>query len=152
MLRKLIPLLLLILSATSAAAINQVPSVSQLQPAGTMVLTPTQKINLGKDVYRGVVATAQLMPLANIEGGNTHLLVVSFLAEESGESLRKGAVAAKITSPDGKIGTPIRLNPSDDTFQAEIQLSKKGESLVKIGSKLADDKKRIYRFFYTPGL
>jgi len=51
-------------------------------------------------------------------------------------------------SPDEHTSDPVRLNLIDDYYQSEIQLSGNGEFLITVGSKLDDDKKRIFQFFY----
>lgn len=157
MLKKIIPFLFLLVSVYPAAADNHLATESQLLPVGTAEADHYQTVDLGSDVYRGVVATAQLKRLPeSVEGGalpagkGQYLLTVSFSGEQRGEVLSKGAVAVKITSPEERISEPVRLDPTEGIFQAAILLDLNGESLVKIGSKLADDNKRIYRFFYTP--
>ena len=152
MLRKLIPVMLLLLFASQAPADNQAIPTSPLRPNRIQAQVQLRNIDLGKAAYRGVVATADLKPLPNMPGGETYLLSVGFSSQDTGRPLSEGDVAVKVISAKGKSAVPIRLNPVAGRFQAEIQLSMAGESEVRIGSKLADKKKRIYRFYFTPDL
>lgn len=136
MLRKLISILLLLLFiATTTAAVQHASG---------------QTIKLGTDAYRGVNATAQLH---QIPGGTAaagkYLLTVSFSTKSGGKVLQKGDVAARISAANRRTTDPVRLNLIDGSFQSEIQLSTKGESLITVGSKLDDDKKRIFQFSYS---
>lgn len=159
MLRKLIPFLLLLLSVSPAVADNHLSSGAEPLLTADIVVDPNREIQLGSEVYRGVVATAQLKWLPEpVEGEvlppdkSQYLLTVSFSKEKSSKIMPKGDVAVKITSPDEVTEAAIRLIPTEGAFQAAVLLDQDGESLLKIGSKLPDEKKRIYRFFFTPGL
>ena len=139
MLRKLIPVLLLLLFATSVTAAVQ----------NSYLASSSQIIKLGTDEYRGIVATAQLQQLpGDAATDGNYLLTVSFSTTDDSSVPQNGDVAVKILSPDEHTSDPVRLNLIDDYYQSEIQLSGNGEFLITVGSKLDDDKKRIFQFFY----
>jgi len=144
--------MLLLLIVTPVFSTGQPGKVAQLQSPSTQQFYAERNIDLGRDSYRGVQIAAQLSPVPGSSRGEDYLLSVSFFSVKSGKPLEEGEVAVKVTSPDGRTAAPLRLNPVDGVFRTKIRLSRKGESLVKIGSKLADEKKRIFRFFYNPTL
>lgn len=152
MLRCAIFILLLILMGHPAYADNHVSVAPLAMPQESAPPGQDQAIDLGQDVYRNVIAKAQLNRLigsAEINGKVGYLLSVSFVDEKRGLPMMDGDVAVKITTPDASVELPIRLQPIDGAFQTEIYLESTGESQLKIGSKLSDDKKRIYRFFHS---
>lgn len=140
------------LIALPAYADNHISAAPLTGQHESLSASHAQVIDLGQDVYRGVIAQAQLNRLidsAASAGKVSYLLSVSFVDEKRGVPMADGDVAVKITAPDASVAQPIRLQPIGGTFQADIYLESTGESLLTIGSKLSDEKKRIYRFFHS---
>ncbi len=138
---------------TQAAAIVD---IGQLQLVVEPASAPVQPIDLGQDVRRGVVARVQLEPQplgvnsAGHGGPHSYLLSVSFVESETGTLLLEGQVAARMSSEDRRIAGTLRLEPQENNWSGLLTLPAEGETLIRIGSKLSDGKKRIYRFFYNP--
>jgi hypothetical protein len=80
---------------------------------------------------------------------NFHLMV-GFTDIATGAPLSEGGVALKITGPgQDKAGEPIALMAMAGQFGGDISLPAKGLYTLEIGSKLADGKKRQFKFQYT---
>jgi hypothetical protein len=74
--------------------------------------------------------------------------MVAFV-DAAGKPVTEGTVAVKIKNPAGKEGKAIKLMGMEGHFGADIVLPEKGEYHFKVGTKLADGKKREYHFHST---
>lgn len=113
-------------------------------------------VDLGRDVRRGVEARAQLeaQPLIDLNepltGDLRHfLLSVDFIEKSTEKNLLEGQVAARTFTSDNQTVATIRLEPQQTSWTGIMVLPYNEETMIKIGSKLGDNKKRIYRFFYN---
>ena len=111
--------------------------------------------DLGQEIRRGVKAQVQLesQPLLDIseplDGNLQHYLIsVVFLEEKTGKELLEGQVAARTFTSDSRSARTVRLEPQQRQWTALLEIPSEGETMIKVGSKLPDGKKRIYRFFY----
>lgn len=108
---------------------------------------------LGEQIVEGVEAMAHLKDvkaaMAKVGMAHTHHLMVEFYQVPNGEPMEQGLAAVKIIDPAGKESGPLTLVGMDGHFGADLALSAKGEYLFKIGTKLADGKKRQYEFKFS---
>jgi len=74
----------------------------------------------------------------------THHIMIAFEDIASGDAIESGSVAVKIEDPDGNISEAIKLMGMDGHFGVDMTLDKKGMYHFKIGTKLADGKKRTF--------
>jgi hypothetical protein len=109
-------------------------------------------IMLGEETEEGVKAMAHLNDvkeaMAKMGMKETHHFMVAFV-DAAGKPVTEGTVAVKIKNPAGKEGNAIKLMGMEGHFGADIVLPEKGEYHFKVGTKLADGKKREYHFHYT---
>jgi len=109
-------------------------------------------IMVGEETEEGVKAMAHLndvkAAMAKMGMKETHHFMVAFV-DTAGNPVTEGTVAVKIKNPAGKEGAPVKLMGMDGHFGADIVLPEKGEYHFKVGTKLADGKKREYHFHYT---
>ncbi len=152
--RLLIATLLLFNPALAHTA--DIVDLGQLQLVTEPFNAPASISDLGRDVRRGVEAQVQLepQPLLDIseplDGNLRHFLIsVFFIETKTGQELLEGQVAARIFTPDKRIAKTVRLEPREFQWSGVLVLPSEGETMIKIGTKLADGKKRIYRFFYN---
>lgn len=147
--------ILFIVTPLSSHAADVVDSGQQLfeEP----IIATVQSVDLGQDARRGVVAIALLEPqrtedkdTGQAEDLQTFRLSVSFVESETGKLFLEGQVAARLFSAGKRIADSVRLEPQESNWSGLLPLAAEGETLIKIGSKLNDGKKRIYRFFYKP--
>ncbi|PLX95614.1 MAG: hypothetical protein C0619_01105 [Desulfuromonas sp.] len=149
MLKKILPFFILLLVVGPVSAIAADPAGAAAEPSSAVV---SRVVELGSDTYRGVVATARLeIPQQSGTSGSGEAVVcqllLNFSSAASGQPLTEGDVAVKVGETDRRLADPVRLNPIDGGFRAEVTIARGGEALLKIGSRLDDDKKRIYRFY-----
>lgn len=108
---------------------------------------------LGEQVVEGVEAMAHLKDvkeaMAKVGMTHTHHLMVEFYRVSDGEPMEQGLAAVKITDPAGKESGALTLVGMDGHFGADLALAEKGEYLFKIGTKLADGKKRQYEYKFS---
>lgn len=78
----------------------------------------------------------------------THHIMIAFEAVASGDAIESGTVAVKIEDPDENISDAINLLAMEGSFGADITLDKKGMYHFKLGTKLADGKKRIFHHHF----
>jgi len=76
----------------------------------------------------------------------THHIMVMFVDVASGKPVESGVAAVKIEGPDGKQSEAIKLMGMQGHFGADVELPTAGEYEFKVGTKLADGKKRQYEF------
>jgi hypothetical protein len=99
----------------------------------------------------GVMGSAHMMDvkekMAEHGMSMTHHIMVSFMDTE-GNPIEKGSAAVKIESPDEKVSKPIMMMGMDGAFGADITLDQKGMYHFKVGTKLADGKKRTFHFHF----
>lgn len=109
-------------------------------------------VMVGEETEEGVKAMAHLndvkAAMAKMGMKETHHFMVAFV-DASGKPVTEGTVAVKIKDPAGKEGEAIKLMGMEGHFGADIVLPEKGEYHFKVGTKLADGKKREYHFHYT---
>jgi hypothetical protein len=110
-------------------------------------------IMLGEQEVDGVEAMVHLKDVkeAMTEMGmsQTHHVMAMFVNASTGEPVEQGMVAVKIVDPSGKEGEAVALMGMQGHFGADIALSTPGAYVFKLGTKLADGKKRQYEFKYT---
>lgn len=133
-----------------------VVDLSQLSLVAESENSISQIVDLGQDVRRGVEARAQLeaQPLIDLNeplaGDLRHfLLSVNFIEKSTEKNLLEGQVAARTFTSDNQAVATIRLESQQASWTGIMVLPFNGETMIKIGSKLGDNKKRIYRFFYN---
>ncbi len=136
-------------NAVDIVEIDQLALLEQPSEGGRLV------IDLGHDKRRGVEARAQLEPQKisesdepQPEGNQLFTLSVSFTETSTGKILLDGQVAARAFEKDNSILKTIRLEPQQLFWTGTLALSRDEETMIKVGSQLADGKKRIYRFFF----
>lgn len=115
---------------------------------------------LGNDSEEGVTAMAHVKvydeaaraSMAKMGMTSTHHLMVVFTDEKSGDPIVSGTVAVKVKSGDGEVGDAIMLMPMKmdmgSGFGADVTLPAGDEYEFKLGTKLADGKKRKFEFEY----
>lgn len=108
---------------------------------------------VGSMVSKGVKGMAHLKDvsekMAEMDMKMTHHFMIAFIDETTGEQIKSGTVALKITNPDAKVGDPIPLMGMDGHFGADVTLDMPGEYHFKLGTKLADGTKRKYHFHHV---
>lgn len=111
-----------------------------------------EEIMLGEDVQGNVKAITHLRDISEAmsEAGMdmTHHFMVMFKDASSGDSLEQGVVALKVIDPAGQRSAAVKLMGMDGSFGADVALPQKGKYVFEVGTKLADGKKRQYRFHY----
>lgn len=123
----------------------------QMQMAGGMVM-------LGNDDEEGVKAMAHVKvydesskaSMAKMGMTSTHHFMVVFADDKSGQAITEGMAAVKVKAKDGEAGKAVKLMPMKMTmgtgFGADVTLPGPGEYEFKLGTKLADGKKRQFKF------
>jgi hypothetical protein len=110
-------------------------------------------IMLGEQEVDGVEAMVHLKDvkeaMSKMGMPTTHHFMVMFADTSTGESVEQGAAAVKIVDPAGMEGEAVALMGMQGHFGADIALSAPGEYVFKLGTKLADGKKRQYEFKFT---
>lgn len=111
-----------------------------------------EMLPIGDQTVDGVKAMLHLKDvraaLARLGMKETHHFMVAFVDTRTGKQLSEGTVAVKITSPAGKEAEPVALVGMVGHFGADVVLAGKGKYLFRIGTRLADGKKRQYEFRY----
>ena len=79
----------------------------------------------------------------------THHLMLSFFDAKSGKELTEGTVAVKVVDSHGMAGSPVKMVAMDGSFGADLALDMPGRYGFEVGTKLADGKKRQFRFSYS---
>jgi len=117
-----------------------------------------EKLPLGKELQRGVETEAwlELLPKDNLHGDMitdipTHRLRVRFVELKTKSLIEDGLVAARIFYEGRRKPRTLQMLCEEGVWSVDIRLPGNAETLIKLGSKLEDGKKRIYRFFYRPG-
>lgn len=110
-------------------------------------------IMLGEQEVEGVEAMVHLKDvkdaMAKMGMSQTHHFMVMFVDTTTGEPVEAGMAAVKIVDPGGTEGEAVALMGMQGHFGADIALSAPGEYVFKLGTKLADGKKRQYEFKFT---
>ncbi len=78
----------------------------------------------------------------------THHIMGAFVDVASGDTIESGTVAVKIEDPDENVSKAIKMMGMEGHFGVDITLDKKGMYHFKIGTKLADGKKRTYHMHF----
>ncbi len=146
---------LLLVPSFSFAA--QIVDVGQLILNAKPLNLPAAITSLGQDVRRGVEARVQLetQPLLDVseplaDGWHHYQISVVFIDKLNGNQLIDGQVAARTFPEDRRQIKTVRLEPQELQWTGQLILPSEQETMIKIGSKLSDGKKRIYRFFHGP--
>jgi hypothetical protein len=135
---------------------GNVVNVGQLNisPSGPGI--SNEIIDLGLESRRGVEAHVSIAPQPALDleqslaqNSRYFLLSLEFIKTATGESLLAGQAAVRVFSANNRVTQTVRLEPQEGQWTAKVLLDTRGESLIKIGSKLSDGKKRIYRFFFN---
>ncbi len=112
-----------------------------------------QMIMLGDNVQDGVKGSAHLTDISKAMSGMgmkaTHHFMVMFTEEKGGKGIGGGAAAVKVTDPAGVTGEAGSMMAMGDGFGADLTLAKPGKYSFEVGTKLADGKKRQFRFGYV---
>ena len=107
-------------------------------------------IMLGDATEDGVKAMAHLKDvkaaMAKMGMPTTHHIMLMFVDVASGKPVESGVAAVKIEGPDGKQSEAIKLMGMQGHFGADVELPTTGEYEFKVGTKLADGKKRQFEF------
>ncbi|MEZ4599354.1 MAG: hypothetical protein R2940_06155 [Syntrophotaleaceae bacterium] len=105
-------------------------------------------IMLGEEIKDGIKAMFHLMPVDRSAlppgDGTTHHLMVMLNDAATGQTIDKGTVAVKITSPDGKESAPVRMVGMQGHFGADVGLDKVGTWHFRMAAKPADGKVRQF--------
>ena len=108
---------------------------------------------VGSMTSKGVKGMAHLKDvsetMAKMGMKTTHHFMIAFIDVETGEQVESGTVALKITNPDAKVGEAIELIGMQGHFGVDIVLDMEGEYHFRLGTKLADGKKRKYHFHHV---
>ncbi|NOY12613.1 MAG: hypothetical protein GXP51_02660 [Deltaproteobacteria bacterium] len=117
---------------------------SSMPMGSNMVMLQGSKVD-------GITASAHLMDvkakMAENGMSTTHHLMVGFTTD-AGEKVSKGQVAVKIEAPDGKVSSAKKMMGMGGQFGVDLTLDQKGSYHFKIGTKLADGKKRVFHMHY----
>jgi len=117
-------------------------------------------VMLGNDDEDGVKAMAHLKvyddaakaSMAKMGMTSTHHFMIVFADDKSGTPVTEGMAAVKVKAKDGEAGKAVKLMPMKmdmgTGFGADITLPGPGEYEIKVGTKLADGKKRQFKFEY----
>lgn len=108
---------------------------------------------VGSMTSKGVKGMAHLKdiskPMADMGMPTTHHFMIAFVDEETGAQIESGTVALKVTNPDAKVGEAIELVGMGGHFGADVTLDMAGEYHFRLGTQLADEKKRKYHFHHV---
>lgn len=108
---------------------------------------------VGSMVSKGVKGMAHIKDvsetMAKMGLQTTHHFMIAFVDEKTGEQIKKGTVALKITNPDAKVGDAIELVGMDGHFGADIILDMEGEYHFRLGTRLEDGQSRKYHFHHV---
>lgn len=119
---------------------------------GSMAMSGNM-IMLGEQEVDGVEAMVHLKDvkeaMSKMGMSTTHHFMVMFVDTTSGGSVESGIAAVKIIDPAGVEGETTALMGMKGHFGVDITLSIPGDYVFKLGTKLADGKKRQYEFKYT---
>jgi len=116
---------------------------------------------LGTDSEDGIKAMAHAKvydeaaraSMAKMGMNATHHFMIMFTDEKTGQLVTEGKVAVKVKPKNGEAGKPVMLMAMKMDmgagFGGDINLPEKGEYEIKVGTKLADGKKRQFKFEIT---
>lgn len=111
-------------------------------------------IMLPQVVVDGVAATAHLKDVSKAMSKmgmeQTHHLMVMFVNQKTGEAIDSGSVAVRVINRNGDKSEPVRLMLMEGQFGADVTISGGTMYTLEVGSKLADGKKRQFKFMYRP--
>ena len=111
---------------------------------GAMIMLPDVEVD-------GVTASGHMMDvkakMAEHGMSTTHHFMVGFM-NETQEMVKKGRVALKIESPDGRVSNPIKLMNMTGQFGADITLNQPGMYHFMVGTNLSDGNKRMFHMHY----
>lgn len=111
-------------------------------------------IMLPQVVVDGVAATAHLKDVSKAMSKmgmeQTHHLMVMFVNQKTGEAIDSGSVAVRVINRNGDKSEPVRLMLMEGQFGADVTISGGTMYTLEVGSKLADGKKRQFKFMYHP--
>jgi hypothetical protein len=114
--------------------------------AGSMIM-------LGEQEVDGVKAMVHLKDVKKAMGkmgmSQTHHFMVMFVDTSTGEPITQGVAAVKMVDAAAKESGAVALIGMQGHFGVDIALSTPGEYVFKLGTKLADGKKRQYEFKYS---
>lgn len=77
----------------------------------------------------------------------THHLMIGFM-DQNGKAMKKGKVAVKVQSPDGKTSKAIKMMGMKGQFGADVTVDQPGMYMFMVGTKLADGKKRTFHLHF----
>jgi hypothetical protein len=104
---------------------------------------------IGEQTVNGVKGEGHLNDvreaMARLKMKETHHFMVMFM-DGKGAHIEEGTAAVKITGPDGKEGSTIRLVAMDGHFGADVVLAQKGQYTFTVGTRLPDGQTRQFVF------
>jgi hypothetical protein len=107
-------------------------------------------IMLGDVTEDGVKGMAHLKDvkaaMEKMEMKPTHHLMVMFADVASGKPIDSGVAAVKVKGPDGHKGEAVKLMGMQGHFGVDLELAGPGKYEFEVGTKLADGKKRQFKF------
>lgn len=110
-------------------------------------------LQIGSQSSKGVNGEARIKDvkatMAKLGTTFTHHFMMVFTDAQTGQTIRTGQVALKITNPDAKVGEPIELTGMDGHFGADVILDMPGEYHFRLGTRLEDGTSRKYHFHYV---
>jgi len=143
------------LVATLAAFIltAPLPAVHAEQDMSGMNMGSGKTIMLEAVQQDGVSAMAHLYDVSENMAKHgmkeTHHMMVMFTDSKDGTPITTGTVAVKITDPTGAKSEPIKMVLMGDGFGADVAITAPGAYSFEVGTKLADDKRRVFTLSHT---
>ena len=109
-------------------------------------------IMLENDMQDGVMATAHLNDISKkmeeLGMDQTHHFMIMFKDHNTNKTLGSGIVAVKVIDPEGNEHKAVKLMGMEGSFGVDVALNKRGKYTFEVGTKLADNTKRQFRFTY----
>lgn len=109
-------------------------------------------IMLDNDMQEGVMASAHLRDISKkmkeLGMNQTHHFMIMFTDHNTEKALDTGIVAVKVIDPEGNEHKAVKLMGMEGSFGVDVSLSKRGKYTFEVGTKLADNIKRQFRFTY----
>ena len=108
---------------------------------GDMMMLDTEEV-------KGVKAMFHLndvkSAMAKVGQPYTHHFMVNFVDSKTGKAIEKGRVEVKVTTPAGVEEKKQVMMGMDGHFGVDLVLDQQGLYHFKVGTKLADGKKRLF--------
>jgi len=109
-------------------------------------------IMLDNDMQEGVMASAHLRDISKkmkkLGMNQTHHFMIMFTDHNTQKAIDTGIVAVKVIDPEGNEHKAVKLMGMEGSFGVDVALNKRGKYTFEVGTKLADNTKRQFRFTY----